>query len=281
MKKWLGMISLVIASILFSVSAYAYTNKLAENKDILVVASIPQILGYFIGDPVPITLIIYYKEKGIMVNLNRIPKFGMLGDFEISKCKIYKKKDRVEIHYNLQCFLPPQLTPTPEIPEIGIWYSAKKYWSAKDERYIYVSLKTKSTGIYMGMIDPQGITSQDVANVRPWDPIFMLQENKPLPWKEFIGFGLGILLFLVFIDIRLLIVNRKKKLLTMSKEGFFQGIFDPVETAKFLRTVLRDYSIEEKNLSKRIDEIIYAEKPITNTELKILVEDVYRRRNRK
>jgi hypothetical protein len=132
----------------------AATFQNANNEDLSVLISTDHYYGNHIGDLIPVKIVVMHKTEGVKV-LDRVPRTGSLGDFVIVSVETDNYPNRTVFSYALQTFLPPKRYPSPLIGAINLHYTATRYWSGKDQRYVYQSLQTKPFAIFQNSLDPE------------------------------------------------------------------------------------------------------------------------------
>ena len=131
----------------------------AHNDDLQIYISVEKWYGNLIGDVIPLEIVIIPRVQGFLIHESRLPFQGALGDFEIVSWTKREEEDRVVFSYRLQTFLSPKKFPTLSLGSLKLYYTAKKYWSEKDQKYVFQSIPLSDVQISQISLDPQNRVS--------------------------------------------------------------------------------------------------------------------------
>ncbi|RMF84985.1 MAG: hypothetical protein D6736_18210 [Nitrospinota bacterium] len=138
---------------------------------------LPRDYGYFIGDEIPLTLIIE-AEPGVVIDLVNLPQKGEThGPFEIRDLAITSSTQKqgkkiYRVHYRLQYFGPTPLTT--RFAPLEILYATSRKGVAPEKTYTYQSLFTQPVTINISRIGPYQTT-------QPVKPKAVLPDRRALP----------------------------------------------------------------------------------------------------
>lgn len=261
--KRIFFIAITLILLLFSISNAS--EFMIANSDIRVFVETEH-FGHFIGDVIPCTMYVEFKNEGLFLNLRRIESIKMMGAFEVKSVEISEYEEGVIIDWELQSFWPPN-NYIIFTDEITLWYSGKKYWSALDNRYIFTKLEVPKIHFYLSKLDSSGRAKPKIH--------FYHKEFFDTDLFSFLFFLIGISSgILGLISLRKTKWFRKKRGVVFSKLALQNGLYNIIECATFFKKILNERmkgNTEAEEIKKELDEILYKDKKISKKQFHLLV----------